>query len=179
MGTRGERVLVTRAFLDVVTTALHTTTVERTCHPTTGALLDPTTSPAYRVPAAMARLVRQRDGRCRFPGCHVAARFCDLDHVRPWPNGPTAPTNLICLCRRHHRVKQRRGWAVRLHPDATTTWTDPTGATRTTHPIDALHVLVLPAPRRTGDAVARPATTAHHRRAQRRSSSPSNTPSRV
>ena len=101
----------------------------------------------YRPPAALAALVRRRDGRCRFPGCHVNARFCDLDHVRPWPNGPTTATNLICLCRRHHRVKQRHRWRVRLHPDATATFTDPTGRARTTHPIDALHTIVLPAPR--------------------------------
>ena len=78
------------------------------------------------------RLVKARDGRCRFPGCAVAARFCDLDHVRPWPTGPTHPTNLICLCRRHHRIKQRHGWRVTLTDDGTTTWTDPTGRQRTT-----------------------------------------------
>jgi hypothetical protein len=88
--------------------------------------------------------VRARDGHCRFPGCHVSARFCDLDHVRPWPAGPTTAANLACLCRRHHRTKQRPGWQVRIHPDATLTWTDPTGRTRTTTPQDALHPLVLP-----------------------------------
>ncbi|HET7822970.1 MAG TPA: HNH endonuclease signature motif containing protein [Ornithinibacter sp.] len=149
MGTRGEPVLATRAFLDVVTTGIDATTtiVERECHPVSGALLDHTATDSYRPPAALAALVRQRDGRCRFPGCHVSARFCDLDHVRPWPNGPTAAANLVCLCRRHHRVKQRLGWRVRLRPDSTLTWTDPTGRTRTTHPLDALHATVMPAPR--------------------------------
>ena len=74
---------------------------------------------AYRPGKRLAELVRARDGRCRFPGCHVAARFCDLDHVTPWPAGPTTATNLACLCRRHHRVKQRPGWTATLHPDAT------------------------------------------------------------
>ncbi len=146
MGTRGERVLVTRAFLDVVTAALDTTTVERPCHRVSGALLDSTISSSYRPPASMASLVRQRDGRCRFPGCHVAARFCDLDHVRPWPSGATSPSNLICLCRRHHRIKQRHRWRVRLEPDATVTWTDPVGRVRVTHPVDARRSLVLHAP---------------------------------
>jgi hypothetical protein len=98
----------------------------------------------YRPPRPVAELVRSRDGHCRFPGCHVSARFCDLDHVRPWPTGPTTAGNLMCLCRRHHRTKQRPGWRVRIRADATVAWTDPTGRTRTTHPLDALHPVVLP-----------------------------------
>jgi len=104
-------------------------------------------SPAYRPPAAMARLVRFRDGHCRFPGCSVNARFTDLDHVTAWPAGPTAPTNLMSLCRRHHRIKQRLGWHARLDPDGTVTWTDPTGLRRTTAPVDHLAGRsTLPAP---------------------------------
>ncbi|MEO6791800.1 MAG: hypothetical protein ABI249_09430, partial [Ornithinibacter sp.] len=41
---------------------------------------------------------------------------------------------------------QRPGWAVNAHPDATVAWTDPTGRTRATHPIDTLHGLILHAP---------------------------------
>ena len=126
-----------------------------TCHADTGALLavgtDPnqtgrpsrvraTESEAYRPPQALIDLVKARDGRCRFPGCTVNARFCDLDHVRPWPLGPTRATNLICLCRRHHRVKQTIRWRVRMDPDATVTWTDPTGRLRTTLPLDFLQL---------------------------------------
>ncbi|PKW25644.1 hypothetical protein ATL31_0442 [Phycicoccus duodecadis] len=117
------------------------------CDPLTDALLDPDgalTTDTYRPGKALAALVRARDGHCRFPGCHVAARFCDLDHVTPWPTGPTSAANLVCLCRRHHRIKQRPGWQAVLHPDATLTWTDPTGRNRTTHPVDHLHRAVLP-----------------------------------
>jgi hypothetical protein len=116
------------------------------CDPSTGARLDPhddLATDAYRPSDALAALVRARDGRCRFPGCSVAARFCDLDHVRPWPTGPTTAANLLTLCRRHHRIKQRPGWSVRLHADGTTTWTDPMGRHRTTAPLDALATLVL------------------------------------
>jgi hypothetical protein len=114
------------------------------CHPDTGALQDPGSgTDTYRPSARLAKLVRARDRRCRFPGCTVAAVFCDLDHVRPWPAGPTTATNLICLCRRHHRVKQRPGWHVTLATDGIAHWTDPTGRTRTTHPADALTTTVL------------------------------------
>ncbi|MGA8047934.1 MAG: HNH endonuclease signature motif containing protein [Dermatophilaceae bacterium] len=113
----------------------------RRCDLETGALVDvggglATTS--YRPGVALTGLVRQRDGRCRFPGCSVAARQCDLDHVVPWPRGSTTATNLICLCRRHHRVKQRRRWRVRLLPDGTVEWTDPRGAVVRTEPVDHL-----------------------------------------
>ena len=101
---------------------------------------------AYTPSKAMARRVRARDRRCRFPGCAIAAVFCDLDHVRPWPAGPTHDTNLLTVCRRHHRIKQRPGWAVTLTPDGVTTWTDPTGRIRTSHPVNALTSVVLTGP---------------------------------
>ena len=133
---------------------------------------------AYRPSARMAKRVKARDRRCRFPGCTVAAVFCDLDHVRPWPSGPTADTNLICLCRRHHRVKQRPGWRVTLAADGTLTWTDPTGRVRTTAPADALTCTVLggaatppPAPTSTSITLHRPA-----RRTPQRPRVPSGTP---
>jgi hypothetical protein len=86
--------------------------------------------------------------------------FCDLDHVRPWPAGRTADDNLMCLCRRHHRVKQRRGWRVTLGSDGVATWTDPTRRVRTTYPVDALHSTVLTAPpTRPGDPTPQVSTS--------------------
>ncbi|MBM6400804.1 HNH endonuclease signature motif containing protein [Phycicoccus sonneratiae] len=117
------------------------------CDTGSGAPVDPhgeLTARAYRPSARLAAFVRARDRHCRFPGCSVAARFCDLDHVRPLPTGPTSAGNLACLCRRHHRVKQRPGWRAEPHPDASVTWTDPTGRTRTSHPPDQLHPVTLP-----------------------------------
>ncbi|NNM45004.1 HNH endonuclease signature motif containing protein [Knoellia koreensis] len=95
----------------------------------------------YRPTEAMIRTVKSRDGHCRFPGCTVAATFCDLDHVSPWREGSTLTrvSNLICLCRRHHRTKQLRRWSVRMLPGAIVEWTDPTGRTRTTHPVNHLN----------------------------------------
>ena len=92
----------------------------------------------YRPPRWMIEFVKARDGRCRFPGCAVSARFCDVDHVVPWPVGATDPANLVCLCRRHHRVKQRPRWRSRLDGDGTLVWTDPTGHQSATSPLDLL-----------------------------------------
>jgi hypothetical protein len=95
----------------------------------------------YRPTEAMIRTVKGRDGHCRFPGCTVAATFCDLDHVTPWREGSTLTqvSNLICLCRRHHRTKQLRRWTVRTLPGAVVEWTDPTGRQRLTHPVHHLN----------------------------------------
>ena len=61
------------------------------------------------------------------------------------PGRSAAPRRATCssLCRRHHRIKQRPGWRLRLAPDGTATWTDPTGRVRTTAPLNALRSLVL------------------------------------
>ncbi|MBK9474928.1 MAG: DUF222 domain-containing protein [Tetrasphaera sp.] len=110
------------------------------CGLVTGALAPPKRAAVtgYRPPESLIAAVKRRDGTCRFPGCTVAARFCDIDHVRPWPHGPTAYTNLMCLCRRHHRVKQAPGWRVNLGTDYAATWRDPTGGVRVSTAPDRL-----------------------------------------
>ena len=66
-------------------------------------------------PPWMREAVILRDGHCVFPGCQVDARSCDLDHTnpyderRPHPAKPD-PSNLACLCRRHHRAKTLGLW---------------------------------------------------------------------
>jgi hypothetical protein len=108
----------------------------------------------------MIEFVKTRDGSCRFPGCTTSTRFCDLDHVTAWPAGVTHPDNLACLCRRHHRIKQRPGWHAVLHPDGSMTWTDPTGQTRTTTPVDHLQHDTHPDTPTTGPTTAPAAPTA-------------------
>jgi hypothetical protein len=107
-----------------------------------GATLQPLVAPdaepesRYRPSAKLARFIRARDLTCRFPGCTAPAQFCDIDHVVPYPIGPTHPSNLICLCRKHHLLKTFwvGDWALILLPDGTVVWTSPTGHTYTTHP---------------------------------------------
>jgi Domain of unknown function (DUF222) len=88
----------------------------------------------YRPPLPLARFVTARDGTCRFPGCRQPARRCDLDHVKPWPAGPTAASNLISLCRHHHRLKHSGRWTVTADHHGTVTWTAPTGRGYETRP---------------------------------------------
>ncbi|MFD2419878.1 HNH endonuclease signature motif containing protein [Amycolatopsis pigmentata] len=90
---------------------------------------------AYRPPRDLARLIQVRDRECRFPHCHRPAQASDIDHGEQWlaDLGETADENLIALCRRHHRLKDRPGW--RFHLDKTTgrlTVTTPTGDRHTT-----------------------------------------------
>ena len=90
----------------------------------------------YRPNAALAQRVRDRDRTCRFPGCGVAARRCDLDHVVPYPDGSTAEENLVSLCRTHHGFKHHSGWVLTMDAAGTCTWTSPTGRSYVTRPAD-------------------------------------------
>lgn len=118
----------------------------------TGVLLE-TTSAAYRTPEAMRHFVTVRDGTCRMFGCTRAAVHVDVDHATPWPEGPTTPTNLAGLCRRHHRTKQHERWRYELAPDGACTWVSPSGQRRTTYP----PLLRLPAIQtRAAESVPRP-----------------------
>lgn len=63
------------------------------------------------VPPALRRALEYRDGTCRFPGC--AVRHTDAHHVRHWSEGgETKPSNLVLLCRFHHRAVHEGGVSV-------------------------------------------------------------------
>jgi hypothetical protein len=96
----------------------------------------PPATDAYTPTAAQERFVNTRDRRCRQPNCGQRAGWADHDHVIPHgEGGPTACTNLCCLCRSHHRLKTfAPGWQFRMDPDGTLHVTSPSGITRTTRP---------------------------------------------
>lgn len=56
-------------------------------------------------PPRLRKFVLFRDGTCSVEGCNVPAESCDVDHILPWPEGPTEPDNLQLLCRKHHGLK--------------------------------------------------------------------------
>ena len=78
------------------------------------------------VPPALRRALEARDRHCRFPGCQ--ARRCDLHHVEHWADGgATKLSNLVRLCRRHHRAVHEEGFTVRLGPDGAAEFRWPDG----------------------------------------------------
>jgi hypothetical protein len=99
--------------------------------PTTGAALDVSRT-GYRPGTVLGDLVRTRDPVCTFPGCHVPAVRCDLDHIEPFDpgrgsTGQTRAANLHPVCRAHHNAKTHGGWSTRADDDGTITWRAPSG----------------------------------------------------
>jgi 5-methylcytosine-specific restriction protein A len=69
----------------------------------------------YTTSAGQRRALIARDKGCATPGCGRKARWCDAHHVIPFPDGPTDLSNLILLCKRHHRQVHRG--IIRLLPN--------------------------------------------------------------
>jgi hypothetical protein len=56
------------------------------------------------IPPGIRRALNARDKGCRFPGCSFK-RYVDGHHVRHWvEGGETKLSNLVTLCRFHHRL---------------------------------------------------------------------------
>ena len=78
------------------------------------------------IPPALRRALHYRDGGCRFPGCGV--RFGQGHHIEHWAHGgPTTLSNLVLLCRRHHRAVHEEGFQVDQQPDGELRFRRPDG----------------------------------------------------
>ena len=78
------------------------------------------------IPPPIRRALEFRDQGCRFPGC--TSKHCDAHHIVHWADGgETKLSNLVLLCRRHHRLLHEGGFGVRLAMDGAVEFTDPRG----------------------------------------------------
>ena len=88
------------------------------------------------IPPALRRALQHRDQGCRFPGCRV--RVGQGHHVRHWAQGgPTTLSNLVLLCRRHHRAVHEEGFQVDRGPDETLRFRRPDGRSLPDVPLPA------------------------------------------
>jgi hypothetical protein len=71
------------------------------------------------IPPAMRRALQARDKGCVFPGC-THKRYVDGHHVQHWAEGgETKLSNLVLLCRFHHRAVHEGGLRMeRCHDGA-------------------------------------------------------------
>jgi hypothetical protein len=76
---------------------------------------------------ALWRLLKSRDKGCRFPGC-ANSRYMDGHHIVHWANGgETKPSNLVCLCRFHHRAVHEGGIRIDVLDDGALRFVKPNG----------------------------------------------------
>ncbi len=79
------------------------------------------------ISAPLRRLLTARDKGCRFPGC-CNARYIDMHHIKHWANGgETRPSNLLSLCRFHHRAVHEGGFDVQVLDDGAVRFVRPDG----------------------------------------------------
>jgi hypothetical protein len=81
------------------------------------------------IPPAIRRALNSRDRGCRFPGCtHV--RYVDGHHVHHWAQGgETKLSNLVTLCRFHHRQVHEGQVVVQILDDGAFRFVRPDGNT--------------------------------------------------
>ena len=79
------------------------------------------------IPPALRRALNARDRGCRFPGC-THTRYVDAHHVRHWAHGgETKASNLVTLCRFHHRKVHEGGVTVQVLDDGAFRFVKPDG----------------------------------------------------
>jgi hypothetical protein len=79
------------------------------------------------IPPAIRRALNSRDKGCRFPGC-TFTRYVDGHHVQHWAHGgETKLTNLVMLCRFHHRLVHEGQVVVKILDDGAFRFIRPDG----------------------------------------------------
>jgi hypothetical protein len=79
------------------------------------------------IPPALRRALQARDKGCAFPGC-THKRYVDGHHVHHWADGgETKLSNLVLLCRFHHRAVHEGGLRVERCDDGAWRFYRPTG----------------------------------------------------
>jgi hypothetical protein len=69
------------------------------------------------IPAAIRRALNLRDPGCCFPGC-THRRYLDAHHVKHWiDGGETKLSNLLSLCRTHHRLVHEGGITISVRDE--------------------------------------------------------------
>ncbi len=78
------------------------------------------------IPPALRRALLHRDQGCRFPGCGLP--FVQAHHIHHWAQGgPTTLSNLVMLCRFHHRAVHEEGYQVDRDADGELRFRRPDG----------------------------------------------------
>ncbi len=79
------------------------------------------------IPPALKRALKARDKGCRFPGC-TNTRYVDAHHIHHWADGgETKATNLLSLCRFHHRLVHEGGITIQRLDDGAVRFVKPDG----------------------------------------------------
>ena len=100
------------------------------------------------IPPALRRALNARDRGCRFPGC-PNTHFVDAHHIHHWAKGgETKLSNLVQLCRFHHRQVHEGGVVAQTLDDGAVRFVKPNGesfesiAPDHTRPLSDWHQLV-------------------------------------
>jgi uncharacterized protein DUF222/HNH endonuclease len=87
------------------------------------------------IPPALQRALDARDKGCRFPGC-THKKYTDAHHIHHWgKGGETKMSNLVTLCRFHHRAVHEGEVIVQRLDDGAIRFVQPNG-----HSFDTPHM---------------------------------------
>ena len=67
------------------------------------------------IPDGLRRAVAARDKGCAHPGCGRPPSWCECHHIVPWESGgETKLSDLVMVCKVHHRLMHFSEWIVRV-----------------------------------------------------------------